>query len=364
MKLLLNVKITAQGLSHYDRAEHLPKYDRMDIFKYCLASYSVFEPIVSRFIFFIEVAPEFKHRQQELAEWIDGLFPQSKTQVFWYRNFYTADWRKSCEEIIFDDKDEPIWFAGNDDHIFMDSSLDVLKAGIGLLERDEDPFAVIYYSHWPEQMRLATRFNAELTSCGNFVKFNWRTYDGIRIIKQERFRHYWFDFDYGDTPVFRTDALWHLGHPIVAPVYSPTKELVRHYDGYSHVSKQLVTVAPPLVIPPGFFDHDIKIRYGVTRRDGSLVNINPLAEYLYADKNHPHATDYRWVPADIPLFWQDRISRLEGADIDAGHLRARDLAIAAIVRVPMSCYGFTFTERDSPPGEWLSKHWRQPLFPG
>ena len=174
LKLVLNTKITSQGLSHYDRADHLPKYDRMDIFKYCLASYTAIAPLVTKFHFYIEIAPEFAHRQAELEAYIYELFPT--VDLHWYRNFLTTDWRKSCiDHGILDNSNELIWFAGNDDHIFVDHDLSALASGLGELLLDPDPMAVIYYSHWPEQMRLAHHFNAELTPSKNFVKFNRRT---------------------------------------------------------------------------------------------------------------------------------------------------------------------------------------------
>ena len=73
MILLINVKITAYGLSHYDRAAWLPKSNRMDIFKYCLASYATMLPLISKCEFYIELAPEFINRRDELEEYIKSL---------------------------------------------------------------------------------------------------------------------------------------------------------------------------------------------------------------------------------------------------------------------------------------------------
>lgn len=357
MILLFNVKITSQGLSYYHRNDWLPKYDRLDIFKYCLASYSALVPLLSRCLFFIQLEPEFAHRQSELEQFIYENFPKDKIELFWYRNNHTRDWRQLTDQ-YFTDPNELIWFAGNDDHIFIDYNLDVVQAGIDILNNDPDPLSVIYYSHWPEQMRLSLHHQGQLTPDKNYIKFTWRTFDAIRIIKAARFRRYWFETDFGDELVFRTDTLWHAGVEMTGPVYAPTRELVRHYDGYSHVSPQIVNIAPPLVIPPGFFESDMKLRIGFTDHRADWTNLNPLAEWLYAA--NPNGADYRWTEEDVPLFWRNRIKlTATNSEISADTLaQARDAAFLATTRIPMHCYSTTFDHTGAAPADWFSNHMR------
>jgi hypothetical protein len=355
MILLFNVKITSRGLSYYHRSQWLPVFDRLDIFKYCLASYSALLPVLSKVILYIQVEQEFAHKQQELEQWINELFPADKLELNWYRNNLTQDWRTLCEQQNFAD-DDLIWFAGNDDHIFIDSSLDVVNAGIKLLNDDPNPLSAIYYSHWPEQMRLSIHHQGELTPDGNYIKFNWRTFDAIRIIKGARFKRYWADTDFGDQLVYRTDHLYHAGYELTGPVYAPTKELVRHYDGYSHVSDQLINILPPLVIPPGFFEKNIKLRVGYLPRDNTAVNLYPPAQWLYSA--NPTGTDYRWVEQDIPLFWKDKITSVDkDPDYDQQQMnQARDAAFIAGTCVPMHCYQIQFTHENAAPPEWFRNH--------
>jgi hypothetical protein len=357
MILLFNVKITSQGLSYYHRNNWLPKSDRLDIFKYCLASYTALLPVFSKCLFFIQLDPEFANRKLELEQFITEHFPQDKLELFWYRNNYTRDWRELCDRYFTDPK-ELIWFAGNDDHIFIDYDLDVVRAGIELLNADPDPLSAIYYSHWPEQMRLSLHHQGQLTADKNYIKFTWRTFDAIRIIKTERFRRYWFETNFGDEIVFRTDTLWHAGVQMTGPVYAPTRELVRHYDGYSHVSPQIINLAPPLFIPPGFFENEMKVRIGFSDHLPDWTNFNPLAQWLYAA--HPHGTDYRWIGDDIPLFWQSRIKILaSNSEIDNMKLaKARDSAFLAATRIPMICYSTNFDHTGGAPEEWFSNHMR------
>lgn len=312
MILLFNVKITQTGLlARYDRADWLPKYNRLDIFKYSLSSYASMLPVLTKCIFYIELAPEFTHQRPELEAYIYKLFPQHLVILKWHRNNYTRDWRQMCEEFITEDDNDIIWYAGNDDHIFIDYNLDMVYAGIDTLTADPNPNAIVYYSHWPEQMRLCAQphWRSEVTADKNFIKYNWKTMDSIHMLKVSRFRRYWFEKDFGDEVVFRTDCFYRAGFEFESEgaVYAPTREMARHYDGYSHVG-DLANVIAPLYIPPGFFHNDIKIRVGFDIRDNSYVNINPMSTHLYAVTET--GTDHRWVIEDIPLFWLDKITEM------------------------------------------------------
>jgi hypothetical protein len=353
MILFFNVKITQYGLSYYQRANYLPTYDRVDIFKYCLASYASMLPIVSKCIFYIELAPEFVNRQGELAAWIQELFPADKLELHWRRNNYTREWREVCEQFADDDL---IWYGGNDDHIFVDYDLDIVKSAITNLQQDPNPYSIMGYSHWPEQLRLAMHYHGELTPDGNFIKYTWRTFDAVCIIKGARLKQYWRDIELGNQVIFRTDALYHIGYQLMGPQYTPTRELVRHYDGYSHVNPNAMPgVAPPLFIPPGFFTKTMKIRIGYPNRLDDWTNFNPNLD-LFA--NNSTGADYRWVEEDIPLFWRDRIVEIDTApdyDVTANYI-ARDQALLRMTNVPMNCYTIDFTEEGAPPLAWFNKH--------
>ena len=358
MILLFNVKITSKGLTQYHRSNWLPKNSRLDIFKYCLASYTPLIPLFSKCILNITLDTEFADQQQELAQYIRKLYPSDKLELNWQRINYTREWRAFCEQQNIND-DKLIWFAGNDDHIFIDSTLDVVQAGIDLLNNDPDPYSAIYYSHWPEQMRLPLMHDGELTNDGNYVKYTWRTFDAIRIIKGARFKRYWYDTDFGNELIFRTDTLYHAGYELTAPVYSPTRELVRHFDGYSHVSSQIINYAPPLIIPPGFFEKQMKVRVGYHKRLADWTNLCANHEWLYAA--NPEGTDYRWTVEDIPLFWKDHIAKLDVNFDQNIHelLVARDNAFLATTRIPMECYSFKFDHNRVPPTDWFKNHMRQ-----
>jgi hypothetical protein len=91
-------------------------------------------------------------------------------------------------------------------------------------------------------------------------------------------------------------------------VIVPTREIQRHFDGYSHVGMD-PTVCPPIEIPPGFFEKNLVIRYGFNDYDPSCVNINPLSPSLHAVDIK--SADYKFMLNDIPMFWKPFIKRIE-----------------------------------------------------
>ena len=360
MIVLFNVKITDVKMTWpyagtvYDRASWFPVSNRFDIFKYCLASRAVMAPLVDKFVFYIDLA-EFASRQAELYEYMLSIFSADKLEVNWYRIDRTQTWRDMCSARFTDDN-ELVWYEGNDDHIFIDSNLDMIKASITTLNADADPNAVVYYSHWPEQMRMSMVQKGELTPDGNFIKFQWDTVDSLLLMKASRFKRYWVETDCGEDNMYRSDSLgWQYGLKIPGTVYSPTKELIRHYDGYSHVGKMLGTIAPPLYIPHGFFDNTMKIRIGFADRKDGWTNLYAAAERLYSID--PIGADARWVEEDIPLFWKDHIQVLAtNSEISEEVLyQARDAAMLAMTRIPMRAHGHDF-DTECHPSEWFSNH--------
>jgi hypothetical protein len=358
MIVLFNVKITDIKMTWpyqgtvYDRAPWFPVSNRFDIFKYCLASHAVFAPVVDKFVFYIDLA-EFAPRQSEIEEYMKSIFPNDKLEINWYRIDRTQQWRELSKQFT---DDQLIWYEGNDDHIFIDSNLDMITAAIATLNADADPRAVMYYSHWPEQMRMSLAHQGELTADGNFIKFQWDTVDSLLLMKGSRFKEYWHNTDCGEDNMYRSDSLgWQYGLKIPGTVYSPTRELIRHYDGYSHVGKLLGTIAPPLYVPPGFLDGKMQVRIGYPERKEGWTNLYAAAERLYSID--PHGVEARWCVEDIPLFWKPLISELDiNQNQDEHQLKlARDAAFLAMTRIPLSAHGYNFNY-ECHSKEWFTKH--------
>jgi len=86
-------------------------------------------------------------------------------------------------------------------------------------------------------------------------------------------------------------------------VIHPKDELCRHFDGYG----LFLETTPPCFIPDGFFESDIKVRYGFNARENGCVNVNPYEDYSYLGG----AADIRCLLSELPDLWKTRISSVE-----------------------------------------------------
>lgn len=66
-----------------------------------------------------------------------------------------------------------------------------------------------------------------------------------------------------------------------------------------------MTWIPPLFIPVGFFDFDIKIRYGYDQNINGWVSVNPNMDNISTE------VDLCCFLEDLPTFWSDRISVID-----------------------------------------------------
>ena len=353
MIILLNARITDARILNYRHQNglHFPTDNRLDVFKYCLSSYFIMDPLVTKYYIYVDVANEYLNRFDELKQFIYDTFPKEKLVVKWKRNDTVPEWQNVCREIDTEE-DKIIWLACNDDHIFMDSSLDVVADGIELMKADGDPMSTIYYSHFPENIKLARYYNAELTESKNYVKYLWNRFDSIQIIKTDRLKAYWMNFNDNGGVWHRSDEMVFF-RDMTSLFYTPTKEIVRHFDGYGHVG-DFSNITPSLCIPSGFFENQIKIRYGYEGHIDGVTSLNPSSPTLFSID--PNGVDYRWNIEDIPLFWKEKIESIEkNPDIDQDHLDfLRNHAILATTQMCQSSYNIMYTE--NPPTEWFENH--------
>lgn len=355
MIVLLNTLITSNRLNQYRQniGSHFPIHNRLDIFKYCIASYVAMDPLISKYVLFVNLSDEFKPYQEELNQFIIDTIPVEKLILEWRQLNYIHEWVDVCSLIdTFDD--EMIWLACNDDHIFIDSNLDTVKDGLNILKQDPDPMATIYYSHFPEIIKMAKHCNAKLVDGGNYVNFTWSRFDSIQIIKQDRLKKYWIDFD-GDSRLwYRSDDMLYM-RSIPSSFYAPTKEIVRHFDGYGHVGN-FTNITPSLCIPPGFFSSSLKIRYGFDGHENGWTSLNPMAPTLYSID--PNGSDYRWCVSDIPLFWLPKISEIKYSNNidDTALINSRNLYFLESTKTCPWAYDIQFTDDDISPMEWHASH--------
>jgi len=348
MVLLFNVFITNKSSTGgqwerlgvtYDRG-NLSTPNKLDILKYSLASYAVAYPW-KRIILNLELDPDYipPSRQSELKEFAFKIFKNIEIFYSERRNVTQEDWIKTYDLI----NDDVIFYQGNHDHIFIDSSTSYLEELVKLRETYGENLT-ISTSHFPECVRTSkgcyidlfkgetqpSLFNSDYELKNNHFSRTTPVFDSLIIITKEIYKNWFLEGDWsqiqfppelftsGKLELARTEGTGIIGlseikklikSPIIKQILiSPYKEIFRHFDGYYH---QYITnnQCPALDIPPGFFENNIKIRYGYENYIEGWVNINPKNEHYYAyDKS---GTDYKFTLNEIPLFWKSRISKID-----------------------------------------------------
>lgn len=326
MVLLFNVFLTnSQGnrFIKFDRGT-LKSSSKLDITKYCLSSLSVIP--FKKVILNIELDKAFYNDTDynNLENFIYEEFTLSKIIFNKRRNINQMDWINTYKEI----QDEKLVFLlCNHDHIFINSDLDWINYISNISYHNEYTFSM---SHWVESVRCAKSGYIQLNETtpknlhknylvkDNHVEYDNICLDSLNIITNDIYKNWFLEGDWGNFELPRVDGIGNgniidiknfLGLPLInQKIIVPYKEQFRHFDGYIH---QLITndVCPALSIPDGFFENDIKIRYGYEDYKYGWVNINPKKDkYRAVDIN---GTDDKITITDIPLFWQKRISEMD-----------------------------------------------------
>lgn len=340
---------------------HLRNDNRFDIARYSFASYAPLIPLVSKFIFNLEMADGHAGQEAEMETWLRSIFPEDKLILNWYRCNNLAQWRE-IQKVMDDIGDSIVYPAGNEDHIFVDSNIDLMTKGLELIKQHQNPSTVIGVSHYPEGIRVAHYYNKNQTPELGYVSLSSGNNDAIRIMKREFFDWYLDKVTNPDMFIFRTEQ-WNSITLPTNNILVATKEQFRHFDGYAHVGIG-PDIAPPLEIPPGFFEKNITIRYGYTDRKADCVNLNPTSETLYAEDGL--GADYRWCMDDIPAFWKPYISHVDVApnvnEQEMVEARDRNLVLMSRIHFNWPHMGVVFDEHNYPPVEWLNPHMKALTF--
>jgi hypothetical protein len=327
MILFFNVFITDQRRGGYHRG-HLGPHDPYQVFKYTLASMAVL-PDVTEAIFHVRLDEPYQQYWGDLCNSTWDLFGP-KARIHNWRNEHQRQWQAAVEQLP---EDELIWYMCNHDHPFIDYGLDSYLELQDTMRGDGDPRVAGYISHFPEAARWSQKFRDWNIRGNGVINTVHHRMDSIQIVSKPLLHQWWHTGDYGDKYVPRSDwdGIWECPQ---YPCYIPKREMVCHFDGYSHIMD--ITHTPPLDIPPGFFEGDIKVRFGYPDRQEGWVNLNPMAaSYRIHD---PEGVDYKCVPDDLPLFWRSRITHLDVApDLDPDAvMAARNLARLEYMWAPCS----------------------------
>jgi hypothetical protein len=169
---------------------------------------------------------------------------------------HQKDWQEAYRLMASEHPGEPIWLAGNHDHPIVDATM--IEPIKKLFADHPDYLMSVMYSHWPEFVDQALIHESQLDPSG-FVSYLVQDVHSIRVVSQELFRQWWFNVDYGDVELPRSDWWFkggiHGGEILVKSPwyrsYTPLREVCRHFDGYSHIAPELgpTCPCPPLTIP-------------------------------------------------------------------------------------------------------------------
>ena len=317
--------------------------NKIDIAKYTLSSLSKFYPW-KRAIIKIQLDDEYfsEDNKKSLELFIREEFKDIDLIYSDKRNLIQQDWIDTYSLI----NDDLVHYCCNHDHVALNNSLeDVYNLVENIKQNNHDGNITIAYSNWSEFVRTAkegyidhqdyypSKPNSNYELKENYFSYDSHCYDSMHIISKKLYenwflKHKWDDaintfpqgtFKSGHLELPRTDGVGIIDIGFIRnrifndptptqKIIIPYKELARHFDGhfYQGITNDQV---PALDIPIGFFEKDIKIRYGYDDYKEEWTNINPKNNHYYAyDKS---GTDYKFTLEELPLFWKDKISIID-----------------------------------------------------
>ena len=237
------------------------RYSRLDVFKYMLYSYK--DIPFSEIYLFILLDNEFINNKNDLTKYIYSIFSKldvNKIHITHDRYTQQLQWIPFISKLKEKHGgNELVWFTQNDDHIFIDFNMDILNEGLELLKHDPNKHKSIYYSHWPEIIKMSGKYQ-EPKLTNNYVSFNLSLLDSIQIFNLEFLYDIFVKYKWKDNHIRIDSVLNELTHrpsvdnPLLQTIYVPLREMVRHFDGYDHASMDR-RACPPLELPSNTFNY-------------------------------------------------------------------------------------------------------------
>ncbi len=303
------------------------KTSRLNIAKYTLASYKIFP--WSKVI--IKVDAEKEEEKEDFIKYAREIFPDA--EIITHRSDNQKEYCKTIEKICKLD-DEWIFFIPNNDHPMITNDISHIYK---LIEKGNEYkkkykyISIIFTMVSMVGINITDYFKDVKIIEDTDVSFVMTKPNGLffsgQILHRDLLKYIFCSHNFGMMRVTRIEDVQNFITINNQLIISPKKSICDHFDGHSNTygtTNQITeNQVPPLFIPPGFFQNDIKIAYGYKEYRDGWVNINPAAKY-YSFKNKKDGTDLKIGVDDIPLFWKDKISRVDiNLDADFEKLRKK-----------------------------------------
>ena len=288
---------------------------KLDITKYSLASYKIFP--WSKVI--IKIDAEKLEDKQEFIKYAKEVFPDA--EIIEHRSDNQKKYCKTINEICKLD-DEWIFFAPNNDHPMVINDINYIHKIINHANQYKEKFEFISILYTMvsafADINITVHFKDakvvnETDLSLDVIKPNGYFMSGL-ILNKNLIKYLFCKYDLGNSRITRIEDLQGLVSINNQLVISPKKEICAHFDGHSNTYGNYAEItpdqSPPLFIPLGFFENNIKIAYGYDEYREGWVNINPAKKY-FSFQSKKNRTDLKIGIDDIPLFWRHRISELD-----------------------------------------------------
>jgi hypothetical protein len=313
MILFINVYLqenTPSPLGQPNTRYNLKNYSRQEVFLYTLESYKVID--WSKVVIYCGLDQNIDNHN-EYYDKILAIFPDAELHKF--RNIYQNEWQIAISKLYLD-KNDLIWYAGNHDHPYLAPNNKQLNLIIDALNNCNEIYKGAIYSHPQDNISwiMNSNYYRWIYESKGVCSYRASRAEGIMIVNKALLKSWWFDFYYGDAKIPRAD--WNdvsCSSP-EAKIFYPVKPLCHHFDGYTFGSYMYdPDDVPPLEIPEGFWDNNIIIDYcGIDKKEGHTL-VNP---FLPFKARHSNGADLRCGLEDLPLFWRNRISKINDYSIN------------------------------------------------
>lgn len=324
MILFINVFIQENSPSPLGQPNlryNLKDYDKLEVFFYTLHSYKVIE---WSDVFIYCGLDENISNHDAVYDKILEIFPNAN--LFKFRNAYQSEWQEAVN-LICESSDDLIWYAGNHDHPYLAPNNNQLNKILNALDNCDEVYKAAVYSHHPDNLSwiMNSNFFGWNYESNGVCSFRACRAEGIMILNQALLKNWWFDFHYGDAFIPRADWLERSCSSSESKIFMPVKVLCHHFDGYTFGSYEYdARDVPPLEIPEGFWTNNIIIDYcAETRTEGNTL-VNPSLSYKAKDVD---GADLKCMLEDLPLFWKERISKINYFKPNFNLKRARNRAL-------------------------------------